>query len=296
MNIVNIPLSKIVPDPEQPRKYFDETRMATLRQSIKDHGIISPLMLEINDDGTFLIIDGERRFRAATELKMKEVPAKIEPKNNEVSRTIRQFHLQEMHEGWTAVEKAVAISKLSEEMGVSQKELGKIIGIHDRTIGKYIAFGNIVDKKNYQKSNLSIDFAEAIVSLKNFIKRVMLSEGMEYDRNTEKKIENAAFVRIASGELSKPFEMTKIKDSIKTDPKILEKFLEDDTFTVEKMFTTTKAKGAYFLRNMRNNASYLKASIDNFNKDKSVKVDKDLITLLKLVSGKVDNFIKEFGE
>lgn len=62
--IYEIPLEKIRTDPSQPRKFFSEQDIRELADSIKDHGLLQPIMVKKNGDGTFLIIHGERRFRA----------------------------------------------------------------------------------------------------------------------------------------------------------------------------------------------------------------------------------------
>lgn len=77
--ILQIPLKNIVPDAEQPRKNFDPERMADLIGSIKKHGIISPLQVQDIGNGTYLLEDGERRFRAATELGLKIATPSMPP-------------------------------------------------------------------------------------------------------------------------------------------------------------------------------------------------------------------------
>jgi len=62
--IYEIPLEKIRTDPSQPRKFFGDQDIRELADSIKDHGLLQPIMVKKNGDGTFLIIHGERRFRA----------------------------------------------------------------------------------------------------------------------------------------------------------------------------------------------------------------------------------------
>src|SRR4051812_45108449 len=118
-----VPLSKIQPDPEQPRRNFPVEDMATLISSIKKHGIQSPLHVEAVGDG-FMLEDGERRFRAAKELKLKEVPVIVQEAKSATERMIIQFHLQEQHKAWTATEKATAVHRLSETMGTSVREMG----------------------------------------------------------------------------------------------------------------------------------------------------------------------------
>src|ERR1051325_2977102 len=73
-----VPLAKIKPQKDfNPRAEFDEAQMAELVESVKQHGIISPLTLAPDGDGAFTIIAGERRYRAAQAAKLKAVPAQV---------------------------------------------------------------------------------------------------------------------------------------------------------------------------------------------------------------------------
>ena len=76
-SINEVELSKIVANPNQPRRNFDQEALDELADSIREHGVISPITLRKNDDGTYMIIAGERRFRAAKEAGLKEVPVII---------------------------------------------------------------------------------------------------------------------------------------------------------------------------------------------------------------------------
>src|SRR5574344_740389 len=73
----NIDISLIYANPNQPRKNFDESALKELASSIKTHGIIQPLVLNRAEDGKFMIIAGERRWRAAKIAGLSEVPAFI---------------------------------------------------------------------------------------------------------------------------------------------------------------------------------------------------------------------------
>lgn len=294
MNIVNISLSKIVPDENQPRKYFDEAKMGSLKDSIKNHGIKNPLLLEIQQNGMYLLIDGERRYRAAKQLGLKEVPALLQPQSNVVQRLIEQFHVQEQHEGWTVTEKAMAVSNLAEQMNTTIAEIGKILSIPETSLRNYIAFSKILDKSKFEKTRLPIKYSGSINAMKLYAKKVSLANDLEFNRNTEKAVENAIYTRVNNGEEINTSFFSKIRDSIKQQPHLLEEFIENDELTVDKLFRKSKAKGALQLRQMINNAHYLYSGIHNFMKEPSTKVEKQVITNLKLAQGAITKFIEEF--
>ncbi len=74
---VSIPLDQITLPPNQPRRYFDSEALRQLTESIKQHGILQPLLVRLVDEGKHELVAGERRYRAATEIGLKEVPVVI---------------------------------------------------------------------------------------------------------------------------------------------------------------------------------------------------------------------------
>lgn len=74
---MSIPLDQIILPPNQPRRYFDSEALRQLTESIKQHGILQPLLVRLVDEGKHELVAGERRYRAATEIGLKEVPVVI---------------------------------------------------------------------------------------------------------------------------------------------------------------------------------------------------------------------------
>lgn len=94
MNIQEISILEIKPDPDQPRKTFDPETMERLSQSIKDNGIEQPIIVRKNGAG-YIIIDGERRWRASKENGLKTIPSIISDKNNVLEQQLRSDCLKE---------------------------------------------------------------------------------------------------------------------------------------------------------------------------------------------------------
>lgn len=121
-----ISLNKIVNNFEQPRKFFDNKNIAELAESIKNYGILQPLLLK-KDGDKYVIIAGERRWRAAKMLNLKEVPANvIDLSDKEVLEVslIENIQRQDLN----PIEEALAYRKLIEEFNLTQKELSERIG------------------------------------------------------------------------------------------------------------------------------------------------------------------------
>jgi ParB/RepB/Spo0J family partition protein len=113
--------------------------MKKLQMSIKDRGIMTPIVVEKMKDGKYLIVDGERRYRSAKFLGMKEVPINIITEDlDDVDRNIVRFQLQETHSQWTVMEKAQAILLLKQALDLTTKDLAKAIGIPEATVSQYL--------------------------------------------------------------------------------------------------------------------------------------------------------------
>ncbi len=126
-NIKIIDISKVKANEEQPRRFFDDNKIAELSQSIKEHGIIQPLIVQKNDDDTYKIIAGERRWRAARVAELKEVPVIIKELSSE---NLLQVSLIEniQREDLNAIEEALAFKKLIKEFKFTQDRLALKIG------------------------------------------------------------------------------------------------------------------------------------------------------------------------
>jgi ParB family chromosome partitioning protein len=121
-----IPINLIKPNNEQPRKYFDEEKILQLSESIKEHGIIQPIVLK-KDNGSYTIVAGERRWRAAKAAGIKEVPAII---MNLTDKQVLEISLIEniQRQDLNPIEEAWAFRKLIEEFSFTQEVLSKRIG------------------------------------------------------------------------------------------------------------------------------------------------------------------------
>lgn len=228
--IAEIKLNQIVVE-DQPRKMFDELKMVRLRKSIERHGIKQPLVVsETAESGKYLLVDGERRFRAAKELKLDTVPVSVEKQMDKLSHTILQFHIQEQHEGWNALEKAVAIHDLSEEIGKTTREVGEMLGLDKEEVGRYVSFSNLVSREKFEKSDLPVSWARSINQVKTLAKFIYRKKlGKEFLRSEERALEEAIMKGIKIGFIVNQADIRKIKDAFSSNPASIEKFSSEVT-------------------------------------------------------------------
>ena len=122
-DVVFVPVGKIEPNRSQPRKYFDEEALQELAESIRQHGILQPLLVRRRDD-YYEIIAGERRWRAARLAEQKEVPVLIkEVSDQERSELALIENLQRAD--LDPIEEATAFAALIEEYGLKQEEVAQ---------------------------------------------------------------------------------------------------------------------------------------------------------------------------
>ena len=121
-----ISLNLIKPNQDQPRKYFDEEKILQLSESIKEHGVIQPLVVR-KQDGVYIIVAGERRWRAAKAAGLKEVPVIV---MNLSDKQVLEISLIEniQRQDLNPIEEAWAFKKLIDEFSFTQEELSRRIG------------------------------------------------------------------------------------------------------------------------------------------------------------------------
>ena len=124
--VLEIDINKIKPNPNQPRKNFDQDALNELAASIKVHGIVQPIVLNQQPNGQYLIIAGERRWRAANICGLKTVPAVIK---NYTDKQIKEISIIEnlQREDLNPVEEAMAYKRLIDEFNLKQDEIAERI-------------------------------------------------------------------------------------------------------------------------------------------------------------------------
>ena len=125
--VVEIDINKIKPNPNQPRKNFDPEALNELASSIRTHGIVQPIVVNDLKDGTYLIIAGERRWRAARLCGFTTVPAVIK---NYTEKQVKEISIIEnlQREDLNPIEAAKAIKELMDEYELTQETVSERIG------------------------------------------------------------------------------------------------------------------------------------------------------------------------
>ena len=199
-SISEIELSKIQPNPEQPRSVFEEEALEELATSIRALGIIQPITLKEMGPDKYMIISGERRYRASLMAGLERIPAYIKTAADE---NVVEMALIEniQREDLNSIEIALAYQKLIDSYGLTQEQLSERVGKKRATIANYLRLlklpaeiqMGLKDKKidmGHARALLPIEDPEVQLALYEQI----LSAGLSV-RNVEEIVRNGTDVR-----------------------------------------------------------------------------------------------------
>ena len=164
--LLNLPISKVEPRLEQPRKSFDEEALRALADSIAQYGLIQPITVRKLDSGYYQIIAGERRWRAAREAGLTEVPVRvIEADDRRTAELALVENLQ--REDLNPIEEAKGYKTLIDEYGLTQEETAKSVGKSRPAIANAMRLLSLSEPvlDMVEKGQLSAGHARALVSI-----------------------------------------------------------------------------------------------------------------------------------
>jgi ParB family chromosome partitioning protein len=165
--VVEIPLKDLRPNPYQPRKTFHEESINELAQSIKEHGVIQPIIVRSALRG-YEIIAGERRFRASQMCGLEKIPAVIKTFSDQQVMEIALIE-NVQREDLNAIEIANAYVMLTEKFNYTQEELSVKVGKSRSHIANFMRLLQLPEeiKQHVSRGTLSMGHARAIVGVKN---------------------------------------------------------------------------------------------------------------------------------
>ncbi|MBC1332891.1 ParB/RepB/Spo0J family partition protein [Listeria booriae] len=166
--VQNIPVSEIRPNPYQPRKTFDPTALRELRDSIKLHGILQPVILRKSEAQGYELVVGERRFRAAKEAGLEEIPAVV---RNLDDREMMELAVLEnlQREDLSVLEEAESYDLLMKNLDMTQAKLADRLGKSRPYIANMVRLLSLPAEVQVMLRDgaLSMGHARALLGLKN---------------------------------------------------------------------------------------------------------------------------------
>ena len=188
--ISEVAISQIEPNPNQPRREFDEEALKELANSIKELGIVSPITLRQVADKRFQIIAGERRWRASQLAGLKAMPAYI--------RTIKDENVMEMalveniqREDLNAIEIALAYAHLMEHEGMTQEKVSERVGKSRVAVANYLRLLKLPAQVQMalQKREIDMGHARALLSLESPSQQLKLFREIQKNGYSVRQVE-----------------------------------------------------------------------------------------------------------
>ncbi|AYO32125.1 ParB/RepB/Spo0J family partition protein [Biomaibacter acetigenes] len=175
-NVQDIKISEIRANKNQPRKKFDEEKIRELSDSIKEHGVLQPIIVR-KKDGGYELVAGERRWRAAQKAGIEKIPAIIKDLSDaDVMEIALIENLQ--REDLNPLEEAEAYKKLIDEFGMTQEELSKRVGKSRSQIANTVRLLNLDEeiKKLISEEKLTAGHARALLAIEDKKERLKIAK------------------------------------------------------------------------------------------------------------------------
>ena len=193
--VTYIPLDEIVVNAAQPRKQFNETTLGELANSIREKGIIQPLLVQEQDDNRYMIIAGERRYRAAALAGLDTIPVLVRDFSDEERLEIALIeNLQ--REDLNPIEEATAFQELLVRTGDTQEQLAKRLGINRSTMANTLRLLRLPREiQDYVRNGkLTEGHARALLAINDPRERLRISTRIQKDGLSVRAVERLTVV------------------------------------------------------------------------------------------------------
>jgi ParB family chromosome partitioning protein len=192
-DIIAIDVDRIIPGEQQPRKVFKDTALKELAASIKEKGVLQPIIVSRTEDGTFRLIAGERRWRAASMAGLKKIPAMVKDVSSADSLEIALIE-NIQREDLNPLEMAEAFHRLIKDFNLSQEELSVRVGKERATVANYLRLLKLPDeiKSFVNDGTLTMGHARAILSIEGRPSQVEAARRIIHKGLSVREAENLA--------------------------------------------------------------------------------------------------------
>ncbi len=188
-----IKISELEPNRNQPRKSFDEEKIELLAESIKEHGLIQPVVVSKNKNGMYTIVAGERRWRAAKKAGLKTIPVSV---REYTKKQIAEISLIEnlQREDLNAIEEAAGYKSLLDDFNLTQEEVSEIIGKSRSAVANSLRLLSLDEEiqKLVISGKLSGGHARTLISIPDKEMRLFLAHKIIDEELSVRQAENLA--------------------------------------------------------------------------------------------------------
>lgn len=188
--VVNLKIADIYPNKSQPRVYFDEDKIMSLCESIKKHGVLQPIVVKSDDDGKYMIIAGERRYRASIMAQNEYIPAII--KDMPIKEVLEIALVENLQrENLNIIEEGKAYKNLIEKYKSTQEELAELVGKSRPYITNTMRLLNLSEKvkKYIELEKISQGHGKALLRVSDEKEQINLAEKIIKENLSVRKTE-----------------------------------------------------------------------------------------------------------
>jgi len=243
-NLNEIALEKIQPNPNQPRREFDEEALQELANSIREVGIITPITLRQMTDGSYQIIAGERRWRASKMAGLTSVPAYIKTVEDE---NVMEMALVEniQREDLNAIEIALAYQHMSDTMGLTQEAIADRVGKSRTAITNYMRLLKLPAPIQMALKNREMDMghARALLAVSSPTAQIKLFNDIQKNGYSVRKVEELVQMLKRGEDMQEAKKAVGLKSQLPQEYAMLRDKLSDRFSTKVQMTISDKGKG-----------------------------------------------------
>lgn len=243
-NLNEIAIDRIKPNPNQPRREFDEEALQELANSIREVGIITPITLRQTTDGSYQIIAGERRWRASKMAGLDSIPAYI--------RTVEDDNVMEMalveniqREDLNAIEIALAYQHLADASGMTQEKISERVGKSRTAVTNYMRLLKLPAQIQMALKNHEVDMghARALLAIDSPSAQIKLFKDLQKNGYSVRKLEEMVQMLKSGSDMQTAKKATTQPSRLPEEFNTLRKRLSDLFQTKVQMTCSPKGKG-----------------------------------------------------
>ena len=268
--LYNIALNELAPNPDQPRKVFSDAEIQVLADSIRQKGLLQPILLKELEDGQIIIVSGERRFKAHEKLERDTIPAWFTTGDSEELALVENL----VREDLSAMETAEALKKLADRFGdKNHGDLGKIIGKAPNTVSEILSL-----------NDLSENIRKKVLGDKRFALRELKKIATKRTSKAQEKLFSAYAAKIEA-ESQEKATRGRLKGTdlhlkkIQSMQEYFTKMAADDKFRELSSLSNEMVDLKMSIENILNKFRILNSRIDA---SKVIKVPSDTISITKI--------------
>ena len=195
--LAELPVESLRPNPQQPRRVFDPDALDELARSIAEHGVLQPLLVSELGDGRYVVVAGERRWRAARRAGLSHVPAVVRERLEGAGELELALVENLQRRDLTPLEEARAFAALAESFGLSQADIAGRVGIDRRTVANALRLLKLSEavQAMVEDGRLTGGHARALLAFEDDEQRMQWAERAAAGGVSVRELERAAAAR-----------------------------------------------------------------------------------------------------